>query len=71
MWNFSFIRTTDNIYCYLCNKTLIELIEEIKSDSSLKKDKTLTTIGYYITSQLFIEILESVQYLHQNNIIHS
>jgi hypothetical protein len=70
MWSFSSIGN-DNIYCYLCNKTLIGIIEEIKSDSNLKKDKTLTTIGYIITSQLFIEILESVHYLHQNNIIHS
>ncbi len=30
----------------------------------------MTPIGYYIASQLFIEIVKGVQYLHQNNIIH-
>jgi serine/threonine protein kinase len=54
----------------LCDKTLKEIIEEIRSDSILKDDNILTPIGYYIASQLFIEILESVQHLHKNNIIH-
>jgi len=54
----------------LCDKTLKQIIEEIKSDSILNNDKTLTPIGYYIASQLFIEILESVHYLHEFNIIH-
>jgi serine/threonine protein kinase len=35
-----------------------------------KNDNILTPIGYYIASQLFIEIVKGVQYLHQNNIIH-
>jgi serine/threonine protein kinase len=30
----------------------------------------LTPLGYYITSELLIEILEEVDYLHKNNIIH-
>jgi serine/threonine protein kinase len=54
----------------LCDKTLKEIIEEIKSDSIFTDDEILTPMCYYITSQLFIEILESVQYLHRNNIIH-
>ena len=27
-------------------------------------------MGYYISSELFIEILESVDYLHKQNVIH-
>ncbi len=30
----------------------------------------MTPIGYYLLSQIFIEILECVQFLHENNIIH-
>jgi serine/threonine protein kinase len=30
----------------------------------------LTQIGYYIASELFIELLECVQYLHKFKIIH-
>jgi serine/threonine protein kinase len=54
----------------LCDKTLKEIIEEIKSDSVFKGDDILTPIGYYIVSQLFIEILESVRYLHKSTIIN-
>jgi serine/threonine protein kinase len=54
----------------LCDKTLEQIIDEIQSDSSFRKDDILTPIGYYIASLLFIEILKGVQYLHENNIIH-
>jgi serine/threonine protein kinase len=27
-------------------------------------------LGYYISSQIFIEILESVDYMHKQNIVH-
>jgi serine/threonine protein kinase len=56
----------------LCDTTLNKIIEEIQNDINLKNknDNTLTPIGYYIASQLFIEIVKGVQYLHQNNIIH-
>jgi hypothetical protein len=53
-----------------CDKTLEKIIEEIRSDSNFQRNEILTPIGYYIASLLFIEILESVQYLHGNNIIH-
>jgi serine/threonine protein kinase len=54
----------------LCDKTLQKLMDEINSDSNMKINKILTPISYYISSQLFIEILECVQYLHKNQIIH-
>jgi serine/threonine protein kinase len=54
----------------LCDKTLQQLMNEINIDSNIKDNENLTQIGYYIASQLFIEILECVQYLHKNKIIH-
>jgi hypothetical protein len=54
----------------LCDKTLKEIIEEIRNDSHLRKNNILTPIGYYLASSLFIEILNGVQYLHEKNIIH-
>jgi serine/threonine protein kinase len=56
----------------LCDTTLKQIVEEIQSDINFKNKKhnILTPIGYYIASQLFIEIVKGVQYLHQNNIIH-
>jgi hypothetical protein len=56
----------------LCDTTLKQIIGEIQSDINFinKNDNILTPIGYYIASQLFIEIVKGVQYLHQNNIIH-
>jgi alpha-tubulin suppressor-like RCC1 family protein len=54
----------------LCDKTLMYIIEEISKDLYFKKDNSLTQIGYYVASQLFIEILEGVQFLHEHNIIH-
>jgi hypothetical protein len=56
----------------LCDTTLQQIIDEIQSDINFRnkiKD-ILTPIGYYIASQLFIEIVKGVQYLHKNNIIH-
>jgi hypothetical protein len=67
-------REERKIYLYivmeLCDKTLDDIIDEFDNNSMLKNDEMLTPIGYYIASQLFIEILESVQHLHQHNIIH-
>jgi serine/threonine protein kinase len=65
----------DNTICVyiameLCDKTLEDIINEMESDSLIKVNETLTPVGYYIASQLFIEILEGVQHLHKHNIIH-
>jgi tRNA A-37 threonylcarbamoyl transferase component Bud32 len=75
--NFSWLennRTDGMITLYiamdLCDKTLQQLMNEFNNDSNIKVKENLTQIGYYIASQLFIEILECVQYLHKNQIIH-
>jgi hypothetical protein len=64
----------ENINLYikmeLCDKTLNDIIDEINVEPILKKDEYLTEIGYYITSQIFIEILEGVNQLHQQKLIH-
>jgi serine/threonine protein kinase len=56
----------------LCDKTLKDVINEINENIEMKSNETLTPIGYYIASELFIEILESVDFLHKQNppIIH-
>jgi hypothetical protein len=56
----------------LCDTTLQQIIDEIKNDINFRNESEdiLTPIGYYIASQLFIEIVKGVQYLHKNNIIH-
>jgi serine/threonine protein kinase len=48
-----------------CDKTLEEVIDEFNNDLNLKNDGLLTTIGYYISSKIFIGILEGVNHLHK------
>lgn len=73
----SFYNSEDTIFSLFiemefCYQTLEDFITEIDKDLNIKSDGTLTTIGYYAVSQIFIEILESVDYLHKQNlpIIH-
>jgi serine/threonine protein kinase len=54
----------------LCDKTLKEVMNEINKDPKMKLNQILTPMGYFIASRLYIEILEGVQYLHENKIIH-
>jgi serine/threonine protein kinase len=54
----------------LCDKTLHAVLDEINKDSNMKVNGVYTPIGYHIVSQLFIEIIECVQYIHKHNIIH-
>jgi serine/threonine protein kinase len=49
----------------LCDKTLEEVIELFDKESHLKTNGTLTPVGYYIASQIFIQILEGVNHLHK------
>jgi hypothetical protein len=48
----------------LCDANLEDIIQQIEVDTMMKIDGTLTSVGYYIASQIFIEILEGVNYLH-------
>jgi serine/threonine protein kinase len=49
----------------LCDKTLDGVIQEF--DSHLKTNGTLTPLGYYIASQIFIQVLQGVNHLHTRN----
>jgi serine/threonine protein kinase len=51
----------------LCDKTLRNVMNEMNDNIDMKSNQTLTPIGYYIASELFIEILESVNFLHKQN----
>jgi hypothetical protein len=51
----------------LCDKTLKDIIDEFNREKYLKTNETLTTVGYYIASQIFIQILKGVNYLHTQN----
>ena len=56
----------------LCDKALNNLLEEMKNDIKLVDNDCLILTGYCISSILFIQILEGVNYLHSQNpsIIH-
>jgi tRNA A-37 threonylcarbamoyl transferase component Bud32 len=60
-----------NMFLYiqmeLCDRTLEDLIEDLNEEQFFKANEMLTEIGFYIFSQIFIEILESVDYLHKQN----
>jgi hypothetical protein len=54
----------------LCDKTLEDVINEFDKELHLKTNGTLTAVGYYITSNIFLQILEGVNCLHKQNLIH-
>ena len=62
--------TTLYIQMELCLYTLKEIIENLNKELNQKLSEVMTPLGYCIASELFIEILESVDYLHKQNIIH-
>jgi len=51
----------------LCDKTLEDVIEEFDKETHLKTNETLTPVGHYIASQIFIQILKGVNYLHKQD----
>jgi serine/threonine-protein kinase len=51
----------------LCDKTLDDVIKEFDKESHLKTNGTLTTAGYCIASNIFLQILEGVNHLHKQN----
>ena len=56
----------------LCFNTLRKVLEMKQKEFNREQFETMTPIEYYISSELFNEILESVNYLHKLNppIIH-
>ncbi len=54
----------------LCLFTLRDAMTKVNEELSIKKGDPLNPIGYYIASELFIEILQSIAFLHKQNIIH-
>jgi alpha-tubulin suppressor-like RCC1 family protein len=61
-----------HIQMELCCKTLRDIIKQLNIELNQKQSEVLTPIGYYIASELLVEILESVDYLHSQKppIIH-
>jgi serine/threonine protein kinase len=61
-----------HIQMELCSKTIRDVIKQLNDELNQKDSEEMTPIGYYITSELFKEIVESVDYLHNKNppIIH-
>jgi hypothetical protein len=49
----------------LCDTTLETVINQILNDSYICENNTLTLLGFYITSYIFVEILEDVNHLHK------
>jgi alpha-tubulin suppressor-like RCC1 family protein len=54
----------------LCDKTLKDVMNEIHTEFLKKEDKILSLVGYYLASEIFIDILRSVLYLHQHKVTH-
>jgi alpha-tubulin suppressor-like RCC1 family protein len=61
-----------HIQMELCYKTLRDIIKQSNSELNQNSLEIMSSIGYYISSELFIETLESVDYLHKQKpqIIH-
>jgi serine/threonine protein kinase len=59
-----------HIQMELCLKTLKEVLKTLDQELNRKHSEIMTSVGYYISSELFKEILESVDYLHKQKVIH-
>jgi serine/threonine protein kinase len=61
-----------HIQMKLCYKTLRDIIKQLNTELNQKPFEIMTAMGYYIASELLIETLESVDYLHKQKpqIIH-
>ncbi len=59
-----------HIQMEFCLMTLRDVSKKLNNELNRELSGVMTTLGYYISSQLFEEILESVDYLHKQKVIH-
>jgi serine/threonine protein kinase len=59
-----------HIQMEICFMSLKELTKKLNNELNQKLNEVMTPLGYYIASELSIEILESVDYLHKQKVIH-
>jgi serine/threonine protein kinase len=59
-----------HIQMELCLMSLKEVMNKLNYELNQKQSQVMTPLGYYIASELSIEILESVDYLHKQKVIH-
>ncbi len=59
-----------HIQMELCLMSLKEVMKKLNNELNQKRNEVMTPFGYYIASELSIEILESVDYLHKQKVIH-
>jgi serine/threonine protein kinase len=50
--------------------TLRKVISKLNEELERKVNESINPLSYYISSELFFELLESVDFLHKQNIIH-
>ncbi|XP_054158508.1 uncharacterized protein LOC128956817 [Oppia nitens] len=73
---YTWLTFTDNKYYFniqmdLCWYSLDESIKQMHNYFMDTKPKTgWPSVGYYMASEMFVEILESINYIHKQNIIH-
>jgi len=54
----------------LCFSTLKEILTKKRDEFQREQFQNMSRLEYYISSELFKEILEAVTFLHKQNIIH-
>jgi serine/threonine protein kinase len=65
-YNHSWIENNEILYIQmeLCLNTLMGIMEQKRNDFKRKRFEIMTPLEYYISSELFKETLEAVNYLH-------
>jgi serine/threonine protein kinase len=68
----SWIENNDMLYIQmeLCLNNLSQIIDRKQNEFKRNENETMTPLEYYVSSQLFKEILGSVNYLHKQSVIH-
>jgi serine/threonine protein kinase len=68
----SWIENNETLYIQmeLCFNTLRKVLEQKQNEFKRKRFELMTPLEYYISSELLKELLEAVDYLHKQNIIH-